>query len=62
MSKIIVIPVSPRDIEALDTAIKLLMEKDSEDKKGMYVCPNKTTDAISRLRLLRHNIEKELKE
>lgn len=57
----VIIYIKQSDIESLDYAIEILTERDKKNREGMYVSPNKETRAISQLRLLKHQIEKELR-
>ena len=60
--KDVIIMVGNREVKALDIAIEELHKIDDENKKGMYVCPNKITDAIGGLKWLRLYIQKELRD
>jgi hypothetical protein len=57
----VIIYIKQSDIESLDYAIEILTERDNKNREGMYVSPNKETKAISQLRLLKYQIEKELR-
>ena len=56
----IILMVDYKDIQAIETALEVLRERDEQDKKGMYVSPNKITRAINQLIWLKKSIEREL--